>query len=59
MTEDQGIEELLRRKERVVKEMRGVDKIAIQHSRGRMTARERIDALLNPGHRAYKAYLAE
>lgn len=49
MTEDKDIQELLRRKERTIKNMGGLDKVAAQHRRGRMTARERILALLDPG----------
>jgi acetyl-CoA carboxylase carboxyltransferase component len=49
VTDDKDIQELLRRKERAIKNMGGLDKIEAQHSRGRMTARERILALLDPG----------
>ena len=48
-TEDPDIQELLRRKERIITDMGGPDKIAAQHQKGRMTARERILALLDPG----------
>jgi acetyl-CoA carboxylase carboxyltransferase component len=41
------LEELSRRKARA-REMGGVDKIKKQHARGRWTARERIDRLLDP-----------
>ena len=48
-TTDTDIQELLQRKERVITNMGGPDKIEAQHQRGRMTARERILALLDPG----------
>jgi len=41
------IEELQRRKEKTLK-MGGEQKIELQHSRGQLTARERIDQLLDP-----------
>jgi acetyl-CoA carboxylase carboxyltransferase component len=49
MTDDKDIQELLRRKERAITQMGGLEKIEAQHQRGRMTARERILALLDPG----------
>lgn len=49
MTNDTDIQELLRRKERATTHMGGLDKIETQHKRGRMTARERIHTLLDPG----------
>src|ERR1700741_3846713 len=49
MTEDKDIQELLRRKEWAVTNMGGQDKIEAHHRKGRMTARERIHALLDPG----------
>ena len=49
MTDDKDIQELLRRKERAITQMGGLDKIKAQHQRGRMTARERVLALLDPG----------
>ena len=49
MTEDKDIQELLRRKERAITGMGGPDKIEAQHRRGRLTARERIQALLDSG----------
>src|SRR5215471_5161804 len=49
MTDDKDIQELLRRKERVMTQMGGPDKIEAQRKRGRMTARERVLALLDPG----------
>ncbi|MGE0827014.1 MAG: acyl-CoA carboxylase subunit beta [Candidatus Binatia bacterium] len=49
MTDDKDIQELLRRKERAITEMGGLDKIEAQHRKGRLTARERIHALLDPG----------
>ncbi len=48
-TADADIQELLQRKEHVITHMGGLDKIEAQHQRGRMTARERILALLDPG----------
>ena len=48
-TDDPDIQELLERKERAITNMGGPDKIEAQHQRGRMTARERITALLDPG----------
>lgn len=47
MTDDKDIQELLRRKERALSTMGGPERIAAQHDRGRMTARERILALLD------------
>jgi acetyl-CoA carboxylase carboxyltransferase component len=49
MTEDKDIQELLRRKEQAITNMGGADKIEAQHRKSRMTARERINALLDPG----------
>src|SRR5215470_9819427 len=49
MTDDKDIQELLQRKERAITQMGGSDKIEAQHARGRMTARERVLALLDPG----------
>ncbi len=45
---EKELEELARRKARA-REMGGVDKIKKQHDKGRLTARERIDRLLDPG----------
>lgn len=42
MTDDKDIQELLCRKERAISSMGGPEKIAAQHGRGRLTARERI-----------------
>jgi acetyl-CoA carboxylase carboxyltransferase component len=39
----------LARREAAAREMGGADKVARQHGKGRLTARERIDALLDPG----------
>ena len=39
----------LRQRERMAREMRGADKIARQHAGGRLTVRERIDRLIDPG----------
>ncbi len=49
MIDDKDIQELLQRKERAITQMGGLDKIEAQHQRGRMTARERVLALLDPG----------
>jgi len=49
MTEDKDIQELLRRKEQAITGMGGPDKIEAQRRRGRLTARERIQALLDSG----------
>jgi len=49
MTEDKDIQELLRRKEQAITGMGGPDKIEAQRRRGRLTARERIHALLDSG----------
>jgi len=43
-----GMEELKRRREKAL-QMGGKEKIQIQHERGHLTARERIDKLLDPG----------
>jgi acetyl-CoA carboxylase carboxyltransferase component len=45
---DSDIEEL-RRREALAKAMGGPDKVKRQHDAGRLTVRERIDALLDPG----------
>jgi acetyl-CoA carboxylase carboxyltransferase component len=42
------VEEIERRKQ-IAREMGGPDRVADQHSRGKLTVRERIDALLDPG----------
>lgn len=39
----------LRRREALAREMGGPEKVARQHAAGRLTVRERIDALLDPG----------
>ena len=41
--------EELRRREAMAHEMGGPEKVARQHAAGRLTVRERIDALLDPG----------
>jgi acetyl-CoA carboxylase carboxyltransferase component len=41
--------EELRRREAMAREMGGIDKVARQHAAGRLTVRERIDALLDAG----------
>lgn len=46
-TADPDIQELQDRRARVLSEMGGADKVAAQHQRGRMTARERISELLD------------
>ncbi len=48
MSWESEIEEL-RRREALAREMGGAAKIARQHQAGRLTVRERIDALLDPG----------
>jgi acetyl-CoA carboxylase carboxyltransferase component len=48
MTWEPEIEEL-RRREQLAKQMGGADKVERQHTAGRLTVRERIDALLDPG----------
>ncbi len=48
MTWDPEIEEL-RRRERLAREMGGPEKVARQHAAGRLTVRDRIDALLDVG----------
>src|SRR4051794_19613574 len=48
MTWDKEVEELRRRQE-FAKRMGGEEKVARQHGAGRLTVRERIDALLDPG----------
>ncbi len=44
----EGIEELRRRREKAY-QMGGRERVAKQHARGRLTARERVDKLLDPG----------
>lgn len=39
----------LRRREALAKEMGGAEKVALQHQRGKLTARERIERLLDEG----------
>ncbi|MGE5271847.1 MAG: carboxyl transferase domain-containing protein, partial [Thiohalocapsa sp.] len=39
----------LRRRERLVREMGGVERVKRQHDGGRLTVRERIAALVDPG----------
>jgi len=39
----------LRRRERLARQMGGADKVKRQHDAGRLTVRERVDALLDPG----------
>jgi acetyl-CoA carboxylase carboxyltransferase component len=39
----------LRRRQELAREMGGADKVAIQHSKGKLTVRERIDSLLDDG----------
>ena len=48
MTWQPEIDEM-RQREALAYEMGGVEKVAKHHSQGRMTVRERIDALLDPG----------
>lgn len=44
---EQGLKELYARREKA-KQMGGAEQVAMQHARGRLTARERIDKLLDP-----------
>jgi len=48
MTMDEKVRELYERKEKILK-MGGEEKIAKQHEKGKLTARERIEKLLDPG----------
>ena len=48
MTWQPELEEL-RRREALAREMGGADRVARQHAAGRLTVRERIDRLLDPG----------
>src|SRR5947208_4857167 len=48
MSWEDGVEEV-RRREELAKQMGGPEKVARQHAAGRLTVRERIDALLDPG----------
>src|SRR5438309_7402338 len=48
MSWESDVEEL-RRREALAREMGGPDKVKRQHDAGRLTVRERIDALLDPG----------
>src|SRR5437588_2287654 len=48
MSWEDEVEEL-RRREELAKRMGGEEKVARQHAAGRLTVRERIDALLDPG----------
>ena len=48
MTWDPELEEL-RRREDMARQMGGADKVERQHAAGRLTVRERIDVLLDPG----------
>ena len=48
MSWDEEVEELRRRRE-MAERMGGPEKVARQHAAGRLTVRERIDALLDPG----------
>ena len=48
-TPQQVREDLLLRRQKIVAEMGSSDRIARQHDRGRLTIRERIDKLLDPG----------
>ena len=45
---EDGIRELNARREKAL-QMGGADQVAAQHARGRLTARERIDKLIEPG----------
>src|ERR1041384_4232696 len=48
MSWESDIEEL-RRREALARQMGGADKVKRQHDAGRLTVRERIEALLDPG----------
>lgn len=48
MTWEPELEEL-RRRQAMARQMGGAEKVARQHAAGRLTVRERIDALLDPG----------
>src|SRR5438132_1097545 len=48
MSWEDGVEEV-RRREELAKQMGGPEKVARQHAAGRLTVRERIEALLDPG----------
>ena len=48
MTFEKELKELEERKARAL-QMGGTEKIEKQHARGKLTARERIDRLLDPG----------
>src|SRR5437879_6498532 len=48
MSWEDGVEEV-RRREELAKQMGGPEKVARQHGAGRLTVRERIEALLDPG----------
>jgi len=48
MAFEKEMEELRRRKQRAL-EMGGAEKVARQHARGKLTARERIEQLLDRG----------
>jgi propionyl-CoA carboxylase beta chain len=48
MSWDKDIEEL-RRREALADEMGGTDRVARQKASGKLTARQRVDALLDPG----------
>ena len=39
----------LRRQQQMAQEMGGVDGVAFQHGRGKLTIRERVDVLADPG----------
>lgn len=47
-TREEAIKELYARREKA-KQMGGDKRVAKQHARGRLTARERVDNLLDPG----------
>jgi len=48
MDKQAALEELKRRQE-ISLQMGGEERVARQHQRGRLTARERIDRLVDPG----------
>ena len=49
LTPQQIREDLFMRRQKIVSEMGSVERIARQHAKGRMTIRERLDKLFDPG----------
>jgi acetyl-CoA carboxylase carboxyltransferase component len=54
MSMEDHIKELYERREKA-KQMGGAERIAKQHKRGRLSARERVEKLLDPGSEKWKA----